>query len=226
MAGAEGKSFVLSQVFRGRNSHRWRFISSLYCCFWSSSLPSSLAHAGAPYFLLPIGLSSLQGPQGKGKGSIPWQEEENGSCAGNSCMRKRNGVTCLKCRCYSHQMLRSGTLWCRFLKLKKKKKVKDRVERCSVFYKEMCLFHSADLQIFTRRSLGSSGSKGLEIQMLCFARERPGSALLSRWLHGCMQAGLGHAKASLQRIMHVHLRESLSKHFIVSLAQTLRSLEI
>lgn len=142
MAGAEGKSFVLSQVFRGRNSHRWCFISSLHCCFWSSSLPASLAHAGAPYFLLPIGLSSLRGPQGKGKGSIPWQEEENGSCAGNSCMRKRNGVTCLKCRCYSHQMLRSGTLWCRFLKLKKKKKLKTEWS-VALFFTRKCVCFTA-----------------------------------------------------------------------------------
>lgn len=209
MAGTEGKSVVLSLVFGGRNSHQWHFISSLYCCFWSSSLPACLAQAGAPYLLLllPIGLNTLRGPQGKGKGSIPWQEEEKGSDSGSSWMRKRNGVTCLKFRCHSHWTRRSGTLWCHFLK---QKNVEHRVEHCSVFYKEMCLFHD-DLQIFVHRSLGSSGSKGLEIQVLRFARERPGSALLSRWLCGWMQAavsGLGHTKASLQWIMHMHLRES------------------
>lgn len=41
---AEGESCFLHLLFRGRNSHWWNFIFSLYCCCYSSSPLATLAH--------------------------------------------------------------------------------------------------------------------------------------------------------------------------------------
>lgn len=41
---AEGESCFLRLLFRGRNSHWWNFIFSLYCCCYFSSPLATLAH--------------------------------------------------------------------------------------------------------------------------------------------------------------------------------------